>query len=336
MPHTIVPTMSDPRSGNPTPVDFRETKAGRKQSWYGLKPIAKSSLSLPFIHPILRAVTRLNPSLRRSGRLPAPSGLREVTGVAGGARFVMLRPDRCIVAKELYWGRGRRPKPEDDHAVQLFAAIARHSDVVLDVGAYTGIFSLVATVVDPNVRAHAFEIVPDVCEVLRANCERNGVLDRVTIHNEGVGSPDTAMTVPTGSHGSALPDFYSARLHFGSGVQVPFRSLDSMIDLIPAGSRVLMKIDVEGTENEVFRYGQRFLEAFRPVVLCEVLHGVADPQELGSLLANHGYRYFLVREGDVLASTGVRPHPRFRDWVFTTRPNEELDGVAVSDNAARD
>lgn len=323
--------MSDPRPTNPAPVDFRETKAGRKQSWYGLKPIAKSALSLPFIHPILRAVALLKPSLRRSGRLPAPSGLREVHGEAGGTPFVMLRPDRCIVAKELYWGRGRRPRPEDDHAVQLFAELARGSDVVLDVGAYTGIFSLVATTVNPDLRAHAFEIVPDVCQALRDNCERNGVLDRVTIHNEGIGAPDTVMIVPAGSEGSALPDFYSARMHFGSGVEVSFRSLDSMIDLVPSGSRVLMKVDVEGTENEVFRHGQRFLGAFRPTVLCEVLHGVADPAELEALLEPQGYRYLLVRERDLLPSASIRPDPRFRDWVFTTRPSEALDGLAVAD-----
>ena len=57
----------------------------------------------------LRLVARFVPSLR-SGRLPAPARLEEVTGYADGAMFVMLDPARCENAKELFWGR--RPTPE--------------------------------------------------------------------------------------------------------------------------------------------------------------------------------------------------------------------------------
>jgi FkbM family methyltransferase len=45
-------------------------------------------------------------------------------------------------------------------------------------------------------------------------------------------------------------------MHFEDGVSVGFRSLDSMIEAMPADARVLMKIDVEGTEDRIFRDGQ--------------------------------------------------------------------------------
>lgn len=316
-------------------TDYRATRTGRRRSWYGLKKHAKAFLALRIPHAVLRMLVRIRPSLRRDGRLPAPARLKEVEGEAGGVRFVMLRPDRCIVAKELYWGAGRRPRPEDDNAVALFAALARRADVMLDIGAYTGLFTLVGTKVNPYLRAHAFEIVPDVCRALHENCVRNGVLDRVVLHNEGIGAPDAAMVVPSDSVGSALPDFYSSRLHFETGTRVPFRALDSMIGSIPAGSRVLLKIDVEGTENEVFRHGQAFLAAFRPSILCEVLHGVADGSELEPLLAPHGYRFYLVRGDDLLPANGIEPHPLFRDWLFMTLPPDEVAELLPGRSASR-
>ena len=126
------------------------------------------------------------------------------------------------------------------------------------------------------------------------------------------------MVVPASSMDSALPSFYSSRMHFGSGVTVPFRSLDSIADGIPSESRVVMKVDVEGTENDVFRNGRAFLRTFKPDILCEVLHGVADPAELQRLLEPQGYRFWLVRESGLERRKDITPDPSFRDWAFST------------------
>lgn len=309
--------------------DFRTSERGRRQSWYGAKKHVKRLIGLRVPHAILRVVVRLAPALARDGRLPAPARLREVEGKIDGRRFVMLRPDRCVVAKELYWGHGRRPRPEDDLAIRVFAAAARRSDVMLDVGAYTGIFSLVGAAVNPHLRVHAFEIVPDVHRALSENCARNGIQDRVTLHLEGVGTSGAQMRVPAATIDSALPDFYSSRLHFEEGVLVPFTSLDAIAsDLVP-GIRVAMKVDVEGTEDEVFRDGPRFLETFRPEILCEVLNGVGDGPALEALLLPHGYRFYLVREHDLLPSEQIRPSPRFRDWFFSTTDPVALSATGV-------
>jgi FkbM family methyltransferase len=311
------------------PEDYRESELGRRRSWYGLKRHVKRVLSWRIPHAALRGLVRLRPSLARSGRLPAPASVHEVEGVVRGTPFVMLRPDRCIVAKELYWGHGKRPRPEDAFALELFAELASRSDVALDIGAYTGIFSIAAAAVNPFADVHAFEIVPDVYRLLLENCVRNDLLDRVRLHLEGVGEQGARMLVPAQSSGSALPDFYSDRLRFDTGVHVGFVSLDSLLPLISPEARVLAKIDVEGSENEVLHGGEAFLHGFAPDVLCEVLAGVADGGEVEALLAPHGYRYYLVRETDVLAVERLRPNQRFRDWLFTKRDASELRALGI-------
>jgi FkbM family methyltransferase len=308
--------------------DFRSSSEGRRHGWYGLKPLVKRALSWRGPHLLVRVAARAVPRLRESGRLPAPAGLKEVHGRALGATFVMLRPDRCIVAKELYWGRGRRPRAADAFAVDLFASVAGASDVVLDVGAYTGLFTIVAARANPSLEVHAFEIVPDVYEALFRNCIRNDILDRVTLHCRGMGDPAVRMRVPEGSGGSALPDYYSAKLHFESGPTIGFVALDAMMPLIADRVHVLMKVDVEGTEDEVFGFGRKFLERFGPDVLCEVLPQ-ADVSELQRTLDPFGYRYHAVGAGELRTAPTIRPDERFRDWFFTRRAPDELAALGV-------
>ena len=108
-------------------------------------------------------------------------------------------------------------------------------------------------------------------------------------------------------------------MRFDEGVSIGFRSLDSLSDLIADGNRVAMKIDVEGTEADIFSNGGSFLERFEPDILCEVLHGQADAAVLNEILEPLGYRFFLVRERDTLKHPSIEPNPRFRDWLFVKR-----------------
>jgi FkbM family methyltransferase len=300
-------------------VDFRSSNTGRRQSWYGLKRYVKRALGSRPGHFLLRLAVWARPELGRTGRLPAPGHLKEVRGTVAGTSFVMLRPDRCVIAKELYWGRGHRPNAEDDNALEIFAALARDADVMLDVGAYTGIFTLVSTAVNPTLRAEAFEIVPAVVELLNENCARNGVSDRVTIHHLGLGEEAGSVTLPVGERGSALPDFYSTRLRFTEGVEVPVRTLDEATRDIQPGTRVVMKIDVEGTETEILRGGAAFLDRIKPDIVCEVLATHGDGPALEKVLTPLGYRTFLIGEAAVSESPHIVPDARLRDWLFTVR-----------------
>ncbi|RBP67052.1 FkbM family methyltransferase [Brevibacterium sanguinis] len=304
--------------------DYLRTLAARKQSWFGLKLPVKAALAQPFLHPLLRAVA---PRVRglKIGRLPAPIELTEVRGRAGGAEFHLVDPFRCEIAKEFYWGRGRRTEPEDAFALDLMVELSRDADVFVDIGAYTGVFTMAVLASNPTAIAHTFEIIPAVVAGLEKNVARNGLGDRVTVHPTGVGRPGTTMQVPTGDGGSALPSFYSASMDFGSGAEVRFTSLDELLpDLPPGNPRVTVKIDVEGAENDVLGHGEEFLDILRPDMLCEVLADRARPAELMGILGRYGYRYYLVGPDRLSARERIVPDPDLRDWLLTTKSPEEL------------
>ncbi|WP_092017137.1 FkbM family methyltransferase [Brevibacterium siliguriense] len=326
--------------------DHLRTFTARRQSWFGLKLPVKIALAQPALHPLLRMIA---PRIRglKIGRLPAPIELTEIRGRAGGADFILVEPFRCEIAKEFYWGRGRRTEPEDAFALDLMVALSADADVFLDIGAYTGVFTMAVLAANENVRAHVFEIIPAVVAGAEKNVERNGFNSRVTVHPTGVGSPDTWMKVPIGDGGSALPSFYSSDMRFDSDAEVRFTSLDALLpevlaeisdrdpqlhsrDGVPdVSSRgeapcVTVKIDVEGGENDVFAHGQDFLAALHPDILCEVLDDRAKPRELMGHLGEHGYHYYLVGEDRLYARTTIRPDPRLRDWLFTLKSPDQM------------
>nr|WP_216657109.1 FkbM family methyltransferase [Brevibacterium sp. CT2-23B] len=322
------------------------TFTARRQSWFGLKLPVKTALAQPALHPLLRTIA---PRIRglKIGRLPAPIELTEIRGRAGGADFILVEPFRCEIAKEFYWGRGRRTEPEDAFALDLMVALSADADVFLDIGAYTGVFTMAVLAANEHVRAHVFEIIPAVVAGVEKNVERNGFNSRVTVHPTGVGSPDTWMKVPIGDGGSALPSFYSSDMRFDSDAEVRFTSLDALLTevLVEASERdprlhagegvpdvsrrgeaprVTVKIDVEGGENDVFAHGQDFLAALHPDILCEVLDDRAKPRELMGHLGEHGYHYYLVGEDRLYARTTIRPDPHLRDWLFTLKTPDQM------------
>ena len=326
--------------------DHLRTLTARRQSWFGLKLPVKTALAQPAFHPLLRTIA---PRIRglKIGRLPAPIELTEVRGRAGGADFVLVEPFRCEIAKEFYWGKGRRTEPEDAFALDLMVALSADADVFLDIGAYTGVFTMAILAANENVRAHLFEIIPAVVAGAEKNIDRNGFNARVTVHPTGVGSPDTWMKVPIGDGGSALPSFYSSDMHFDSDAEVRFTSLDALLPEMLAevpdrdtqsqpgeglhdGSvrgetpRVTVKIDVEGGENDVLAHGREFLSTLRPDILCEVLSDRAKPRELMGHLGEHGYHYYLVGEDRLYARKAIRPDPHLRDWLFTLKSPDQM------------
>lgn len=300
-----------------------DERARRRQRWYGSKPLVKRLLAQPGAHTLVRGAAALLGDRVHRERLPAPARLKQVTARMAGVTFVMLRPDRCIVAKELYWGDGKRPRTEDQFALELFASLARDARLVLDIGAYTGIFSLLAAEVAPTARVHAFEVVPLVAEAARENVAANGLTDRVTVHGHGVGKDGDTVQIANGAGGSALPDFYSTKLHFSDGVPVGVQSLDAIVAELDAQPPSIVKIDVEGAEDVVLEHARSFLASHHPDILCEILPD-ANTAAVEAALAPHGYRFYRVERGVVRAQPDLVPHAEFRDWLFSTKEPGEL------------
>lgn len=146
---------------------------------------------------------------------------------------------------------------------------------VLDIGAYTGIYSIMAAQL--GAEAYALEPNPAVYARLCDNVAINGV--SVNTIQSAAGSSDTTCTM----HTAGRPRLTSAG-YVTEGGSIPMVRIDSLaLDNVTA-----IKIDAEGYELEVLRGGAQTIAKCMPLIIAEVLTPEAV-RELDDYLLPMGY-----------------------------------------------
>lgn len=157
--------------------------------------------------------------------------------------------------------------------------------IVIDVGAYTGVYSIAASKAGSQV--YAFEPNRDVRHRLTENVKINDA--DVEVHgfacSDKRGSATFCLrpTVPLTSAGRIGDDGVQT-------VNVPTRTLDSMF-ATRDGDVHAIKIDVEGHEMAVLKGAWKTINKNHPVIIAEVLtHAAYD--EIVEYLSEFGYTTF--------------------------------------------
>lgn len=168
---------------------------------------------------------------------------------------------------------------------ELYAALVREGDTVIDAGANWGVHTLcLARLTGASGKVHAFEPHPEVVEELRWNVERNH-LRHVAVH--ACGLLDRAEVLPFVLGASTKSSHVSATASTSS-VSVPCRTLDSLCDELDLQSLRLFKLDVEGAESMALRGAADTITRFRPHLVIE-LHTPEQDIEVARLLTSWNY-----------------------------------------------
>lgn len=179
----------------------------------------------------------------------------------------------------------------------------RAGDLVVDVGASFGIYSLVAASrVGPAGQVLAFEPAKASYEILCRNAELNGYHWLHPFHLALADRQGTAALHHDPDPGrNSLGPTRSV-----SHEQVAVSTLDNVLGAMGVRGRLAaIKIDVEGAEAFVLQGAQRTIVQFRPLIIFEINVDAArrlgsDPHASWTLLEGWGYRFFALAEGGVL------------------------------------
>lgn len=190
-----------------------------------------------------------------------------------------------------YLGRALYRYGEYGEMEQVFLqSFLARGDWVIEVGANIGAHTVgLAKFVGGNGKVIAIEPQPPIFHTLCGNIALNS-MHNIEIYNCGCGSAEGTMTVPKMRYANAeLHNSGAVSLNADteSGIRVPVHSLDT---LLPNPAKLkLIKIDVEGMEEDVLRGAGTLIQMHRPILYVE-----NDRPEKSESLIEHlmelGYR----------------------------------------------
>src|ERR1700749_4136885 len=162
----------------------------------------------------------------------------------------------------------------------LMAWLVRMSSgYMLDVGANTGLFTLLAAAANPTIKACAFEPLGSVCELLRANLALNQRLaSRINVYQIGLSNVagtfdfyETINDVGLVTTSSSLEIDHARQVGTYRKQVVTTETMDGWSARLYGGPISIIKIDVEGHEYAVIEGARETIARHRPFITIEVL-----------------------------------------------------------------
>lgn len=182
---------------------------------------------------------------------------------------------------------------DEETALGAFLFFLLEDDVVWDIGASVGLFSVYAA--NKTDKVISFEPDPEIRARLIENIELNKLSNKVIVRDNAIGDKDGDMQLHSDGVNGMSPSIAELKRHKNS-ITIPIRTMDSLLadDLIKP---TVIKIDIEGAELMALRGGKELLSGTtKPRLLFMEVHpnflkdmGSTDA-ELISLLKEYGYK----------------------------------------------
>jgi FkbM family methyltransferase len=203
------------------------------------------------------------------------------------------------VENELFWGGVKNGWEKE--STNLWMKLCKNKSIILDIGANTGYYSLIAKTLLPKSEVFAFEPIPLVYKKLLLNNSLNSF---------DIKCVELALSNVSGEgkiYPSSLDHVYSVTVNKNLfpdrpafEVVIKTKRLDSFIEENNIKSVDLIKLDVETFEVEVLTGMGKYLELFKPDMLIEIqTDEIANG--ISTLIKNIDYVFFNINE-----KTGIK------------------------------
>jgi len=199
--------------------------------------------------------------------------------------FVMFHLNDDVVAWQFFWLGAYESKLMNE-----FYSYLDNTDLFLDVGAYTGCFSLVAA--KKGVNVNAFEMVPRTVERLKINVIANNLQNKINIHDFGVSDKNSSVEISmprdvdflgTGNSVTKKESVTSV-----ASTTCNVRKLNDWWKEQGAPDIQLLKLDVEEHEFEALTGMDELVDQCRPTFLIEIAR--SQKEDVVSYLNKFGYK----------------------------------------------
>lgn len=181
-----------------------------------------------------------------------------------------------------------------EYAHQDWLKAADHKNVVLDIGANIGFYSLLSVKHYGYQKSFAFEPNPETADRLEKNIALNNLGDTITACRYGLSNHDSTQTLSAKAVHTGGSTFVKIEKRAGvDHIDVPIKSFATFLTesgLKPADISFI-KIDVEGYEHSVLIGLQAYLSELTPgtCIFIEIHPHAKDGQDSHNLIQNAGF-----------------------------------------------
>ena len=208
----------------------------------------------------------------------------------------------------------------------VFSVLSKHSKTIIDIGAHTGIYSIVAAKSNPQAKVFSFEPHPYNYARLKSNVELNN-LKNVQLVNKAVGDTlsNVEFNIPDDNRitdVASIDKAFSAKMYIGSFKWKVITAEQTTIDDFYNNSGLtnvdLIKMDVENYELPVFKGMLHTIQNSKPFILCELFHEPEKIKFIDELMKTNNYFvYDFTNEGLVFISNGVNQYPTGLNYLLS-------------------
>ncbi len=177
-------------------------------------------------------------------------------------------------------------------SIMAWRSLSDHADVILDIGAHTGSYTLIASL-NKRAKVYAFEPMPMTLARLVMNLQYNkttNVKVSPLAVSDSVGKVFMSLYISIGFLTTGQSISYDS-LDKGK-IKIDSVSLDNFLRRINAKGQILIKIDVEGKEADVLLGSHQLLKR-RPVLILECINAESG-KRCTDILQAEKYCFYLI------------------------------------------
>jgi FkbM family methyltransferase len=187
-----------------------------------------------------------------------------------------------------------------------FAKIVQPRDIVLDIGAHVGYYTLLASkLVGTHGHVYSFEPLPRNAEYIERHIRLNR-LQNVTFSQIAISSHSGTASFGGGVSSS------TGRLSKDGDLEVRTSTLDELIDSDTIETPQIIKIDVEGAERSVLEGAKLVLQKHHPILFLAT-HGPEAHRDCLDLLHSLGYSLEPMNANELKNASEILALPRAED-----------------------
>jgi len=211
----------------------------------------------------------------------------------------------------------------EGRSTNAWIRLCKESEIIFDVGANTGLYSLIGSKANPKAVVYAFEPVDLIFKRLKENLQLNNLqvqtFNIALADENGEGKIFAADTVSSTFDQASLNNKDKDGSRF---MIIEMKRLDSFIQDQGIKQIDLMKIDVETFEPQVLKGMSHYLKKFAPTILIEILNnGVA--RDVESLVDGNNYEYYLIDEKNgLIRQENLMPGKRGNNFLLLNKSKQ--------------